>query len=700
MAGAALAASLAACGGGGGSAGTTGGTNGGGGGTTTTVATPTLVIDIVDSTGASTSTVATTSTYTAKALAKDGSGAPLADQIVTFTADSSLAKFIPASGTALTGADGIARVQIVPASATAAGAGTLQATATLKGTAVTSNAKAFSVPQGISGDTQTAKVANFVMLLDRSTLSNASTATAKLTVVAVDANNNVVPNAVVNVVTDNNTFFTPGGTTTDSSGIFTGTITNGGDKSNRSVTVSVTINGHTQTSVLQIVGSQISLSVTPAIPSLGASAVLTARLTDATGTGIAGQKLAFVSDLAGISGANPTTDSNGNVAINFTAPNTAGSHVISVTGSGVTSQISVQVGSSVSIPAANIPAGVTPSLSALPNVVAPNTAGSTSNQSQLKFLMIDGSNQPVPNVRVRFEIVSTGLGSFDSTISSGTSTVYTNAAGEATASFIPGTTVSPTDGVSVRACYQATEFSPATQCTNSVIVKLTVAQIGLAISIGDDNTLQSADGTYVKKFVVSVVDAAGRAVAGAPVDISLDITHYGKGDYLYGGTAIYEYLDSTGTPVSTLSGLTLVPSSLTGFYPSDPTTDPTAFKSRVWCRNEDLNRNGIVDAGENINGSVDSFGQPVLEPRRSDIVLSYVDPSSPKTDASGLIQIQVQYSQRFATWLAYRIRVSTSVAGSQGSAERLFVTDAAQADASNGSFRTPPYGTGSCSSPN
>ncbi|HUR88428.1 MAG TPA: Ig-like domain-containing protein [Ramlibacter sp.] len=681
FAGAALVATLAACGGGGGSAGTTTGGNNGGGGTggTTTVATPTLVLDIVDSTGATTSTVSSTSNIFAKATATDGNGGALSGEVITFSTDNSLARFIPASGTALTGSNGVAMVQITPASTTSAGAGTLQATATLKGTGV-STSKSYTVPLGQSVDTQTAKVSNFVVLLDKTTLTNASTATAKLTVVAVDANNNIVPSAAVHVTTNSNTFFTPGSTTTDAQGIFTGTVSNAGDKTDRQVTVSTTINGKTINTQLQIAGSQIALTVTPSVPSPGAPATLTAHLTDSSSAAIAGTTLLLTSDIAALNNKSQATDANGNVIINFTAPSSAGSYQIAAAGSGVTTQQSLQVGSSVSIPVAVIPGGVAPSLTSLPNVIKANLSGSTTNQAQIKFVMIDSNNVPVPNVRVRFDITSTGLGSFDASMSTGTSTVYTNAAGVATANFIAGTTSSPTNGVIVRACYQATDFTSSTQCPNSVNTNLTVTGQALAVSIGDDNVLGvGVGGTYIKKFVVTVADASGGPVADAPVDISVDITHYGKGDFL----------QDTTFPLSINASNTYVP---------DATTSPSAYGSRVSCVNEDANRNGIVDPGENINGSIDSSGQPTLDPRKSDIIISYV--AGNKTDARGVLVIQVEYSQRFATWLAYRIRASTSVSGSQGNAERSFVTDFALGDAPNGSFRTPPYGTGACNNPN
>ncbi|MBC7604505.1 MAG: hypothetical protein H7255_17820, partial [Ramlibacter sp.] len=339
------------------------------------------------------------------------------------------------------------------------------------------------------------------------------------------------------------------------------------------------------------------------------------------------------------------------------------------------------------IPVAVIPFGAFPSLAADPNVLAPNSSGSTTSQSQLKFLLLNAANQPVPNVRVRFQIASVGLGSFDSTVSTGASTIYTNASGVAAAAFIPGSTGSPTDGITVRACYKASDFSNGTECPNSVDVRLTIAAQALAVSIGNDNEIQKGAGTYTKQFVVTVADSAGRAVPNAAVDISLDITHYAKGTFD----------QANSFPQGPGSDLIYVPNKTFDPTPPPPGTPAT---QRVSCINEDLNRNGFVDQFENINNSKDSFGQDTLEPRRSDILLSYANPSVTKTDASGILLIQVTYSQRFATWLSYRIRATTTVAGSQGSAERAFVTSFLLGDEINGSFLIAPYGQHSCSDPN
>ncbi|HKB54911.1 MAG TPA: hypothetical protein VKD22_13020, partial [Ramlibacter sp.] len=128
--------------------------------------------------------------------------------------------------------------------------------------------------------------------------------------------------------------------------------------------------------------------------------------------------------------------------------------------------------------------------------------------------------------------------------------------------------------------------------------------------------------------------------------------------------------------------------------------DPVAAQQRVWCANEDLNRNGNVDPGENLDGSVDSNGQPTLDPRKSDLLISYDDPTVTTTNSDGILVIKVEYSQRFATWLAYKVRVTAKVSGSQGMAERLFVTSFIEGDDKNGSFLQPPYGTNACQTPN
>ncbi|MEZ0308684.1 MAG: hypothetical protein ACAH21_12215 [Ramlibacter sp.] len=680
-----FAALMTACGGGGGSPGTVPGV-------IDTPAKPTILVDIVTGAGVGTTTVSTGTATFARAQVFTAAGAKVPNTVVSFTSSSGLASFSPSTGTALTDANGIATVQILPAS-TGGGAEVLNADATVSGVAATQGKYSFQVISSVP-DSPTARVKNFILLLDKSSLSNSGTSTAKLTVTAVDANNNVVSGAAVGVATDGNSIFTPGGTSTDASGQYTGQISAGSDKSDRTVLVTVTINGIVKQTSLQIVGSTISITMTPTVLSPSGQATAVARVVDGASVPIANTMVTFTGDIPQLSNRQVLTDASGNATATFLAPAAAGSYVVKAAASGVTTQVSVQVGASSAIPSAVIPAGTLPSLAANPNVLSPNTAGSTTNQSQLRFLALSGSNQPIANVRVRFSVASTGVGSAESTISTGTTTVYTNSAGVATAAFIPGATESPTDGVIVRACYKATEFTSAGDCPNSVDVHLTITKLPLAVSIGNNNemTKGAGGGTYIRTFVVTVADAAGRAVSGAEVDISLDITHYGKG----------LASQDISFPLALSAAYTYVP---------DATTDPATYGARVSCINEDFNRNGFVDTNvvppwstmtmnENVNGSVDSFGQPTLEPRRSDIIISYSNPTVKTTNSSGVLLIQVEYSQRFATWLSYRVRATTNVAGSQGSAERAFVTELLEGDQDNCSCITPPYGVAACNSVN
>ena len=148
-----VVAAIAGCGGGGGGGSTststtclpfsTGcSTSGGSGGTTTASAAVTLSIL---SNGKATTILPSTGSVTVQALVTDTTGAVAKSKLVTFSADSTLAKFVPSTGTALTDSNGIATVSMSAASLSAAGAGIVTATATVDGTTAASGTAAFQV---------------------------------------------------------------------------------------------------------------------------------------------------------------------------------------------------------------------------------------------------------------------------------------------------------------------------------------------------------------------------------------------------------------------------------------------------------------------------------------------------------------------------------------------------------------------------
>jgi hypothetical protein len=543
-------------------------------------------------------------------------------------------------------------------------------------------------------------VTDMVLFMDKATITNSGSDKAQLTVIALDSSRNVVSGATVAVTTDQNSVFIPsGGATTNAQGTYTGNVSIGGDKSNRAITITVTINGIVRRTSVQVIGSKLTISAQPSTLAPGQAGAVSVLLQDSVLNPIPGVTITLSGSVPGVTGQTIVTDFSGQASQTFTAPATAGSFTIGASGNGVTSATAqVQVVAAGIIPPAVIPPPVNPgdpapapSLSASPNVLAVNTLGSTANRSTLRFLFLDGQGNPIKNVRVRFDDMTTGLAAVGSSITSGTQTLYTDNSGQVTAQYISGQNFSPTNGVTIRACYSVNDLaapapagSTPTCPEQSLLTSLTVAGTALAVSIGDDNLLEKGNGTYIKRFAITVADSAGRAVANAPVDISLNLTHYGKAG-AWSNPALSTVPSDTTTKTYTFTV---------------STASGTATFTHTWCLNEDLNRNGVADPLENIDGSVDANGQPTLQPRRSDMIISYDNPAVTTTNSSGILIIRVEYSQRYGGWLAYKIRVTANVGGSQGLAERPFVTDVLQADVGNGSFLTPAYGVNACNVPN
>lgn len=501
---------------------------------------------------------------------------------------------------------------------------------------------------GTGGTPATPTAASFVFTLDKSSISNAGSDKALLTITALDSSRNVVSGIPVSVSVDSG-IYTPITSTTDTTGQASGNISIGGDKANRNITATINVGGQTGTAVIAVTGSQISLTSLPATPSPGASVQLAVKATDANGAAIAGANV----QLGGTLGFTQSvaTDTSGNASVTLTAaPSTVGTYTITAAGLGVTSSRDVQVvGAGSGIPDA-IGVISAASLAINPNSISPNVTGATTNRAAIRAVFQNASNQAIPNVRVRFEIVPPALGSGEQ-ISTGTTTLYSDASGVATADYIAGTRTSPTDGVTIRACYGGSDASIAgVLCPNVVSATLTVAGQPLSITLGDNNELAKGGNnlTYIKKFDVAVADAAGNAVANAIVSASVDITRYEKG--LYAGP-------------------------------------------RFSCLNQDTNRNGFLDANEKLY-----LTHNELSPRKADVILSFLGANT--TGANGRATIQVEYPQNVATWLNYSVRVTTNVAGSEGTAVKSYITSFVIGDDTNGSFLTAPYGINDCATAN
>ena len=196
------------------------------------------------------------------------------------------------------------------------------------------------------------------------------------------------------------------------------------------------------------------------------------------------------------------------------------------------------------------------SLAASPSVI-PVNSGSTSNRSELRALFLGAGNAPVQNVRVRFDLAG-DVNSIGGSVTSGTNVVYSDANGVATTAYVPGSRFSPTDGLTVRACWSENDF-PAGTCPKATTATLTVISEALSVSISTNALIEIGPTglDYIKKYLVQVNDSSGNAKAGVQVSPSIDLVRYFKGEWVVVG-------------------------------------DKWAKVQRASCDNEDLNRNGVL----------------------------------------------------------------------------------------------------------
>jgi hypothetical protein len=183
-------------------------------------------------------------------------------------------------------------------------------------------------------------VTDMVLFMDKTSINNSGSDQAKLTVQALDSSRNVVSGATVAVTTDGNSVFIPtGGNTTNAQGTYTGNVFIGSDKSNRAITISVTINGIVRRTSVQVIGSKLSVQAQPSTLAPGQAGTISALLQDSSLNPIGGTTVTLTGTLPGAVGQTAVTDFSGQASFNFTAPSTTGTFTIGATGSGVTAAI-------------------------------------------------------------------------------------------------------------------------------------------------------------------------------------------------------------------------------------------------------------------------------------------------------------------------------------------------------------------------
>ncbi len=490
---------------------------------------------------------------------------------------------------------------------------------------------------------------NLTLVLDTASIQNTGAATVKATATATTSAGQALTGIPVSFAVDNGATFTQSSATTAADGTSVATVSTGADPSNRLITVTATSGSLTASGTFAVTGSVLTATGSAVVVPSSANNQIIFRLTNANGAGIANQPISVVAGALGTTSG--TTDVNGNYIYTYTAPASAGSLDIVATAGGVSKTLTVLVQSGAGSIAPAVGPISSASVSANPSVVSTNSAA-TNNRTEIRALFVGSGNAAVPRVRVRFDL-NGDPNNIGGTFSTGTSVIYSDASGIASTAYVPGAKASPTNGVTIRACYDINDFA-ASACPNQTTATITVASDPLSVTIGSNDKVAAgaADLTYIRKFVVLVVDASGKAKANVDIIPSIDLDTYWK-----------------------------------GYYTRSTAWDQNA--NAGGCANEDINRNGVLQIVEDINHSA------AIEPRKSDVAVSIV--GTGKTDDSGLAIVQIEYPQNIATWARVKILVSaTGVSGTEGRAtwtEVLPAPATAFTQQSAPAFIDSPYGT-------
>ncbi|MDB5874874.1 MAG: Ig-like, group 1 [Ramlibacter sp.] len=564
-------------------------------------------------------------------------------------------------------------------------------------------------------------------------LSSASSSSVSFTVVAKDANNQAIPNQTVTFSASSGNLagaLPPPKTGAAGEAITTVSLSPGGDPTIREITVTASSGGVSKSIVIPVVGTALSLSGDASIL-LGGVTTYTAKALDSAGRPISGASMTVSSSLA--NNLNPstlTTDAQGAATFIYTA-NHSGLDTLTLTGLGTTARTNVSVsgddfsfespssgtniivGSSQTVTVRFLSGGVgaagrqvtfsttrgtiipntattdangrasavlssstsgpanviaqvssaqatlpvafiatTPAslvLQANPGSLPPNTGSTSTNQAALQAIVRDAAGNPVPGRVVNFSAITDGSNGI---ISPGSGT--TDANGTVVAQFIPGGLATAANGVVISATVQGTAISGT--------ASLTVSGQALFISIASGNVISNLDvTTYQKEFSVYVTDANGAPAANRVVNLSVFPDTYGKG---------------------TLSFV-------------DPTGWQYSAGSPTFCPNEDVNRNGILNVGEDTNGDGRlTPGLPVI-----------VSPATVTTASNGFATFFLQFGENFVPWLATTITARASVGGTESVQSQRYFLEGVASDFTSAANPpqgvVSPYGTDtSCQSPN
>jgi len=585
---------------------------------------------------------------------------------------------------------------------------------------------AFTGGGGGGGNANTG-VAALTLLTSSPTIPSDGSAPAQISAFARNSSNQFVANVPV-IFTASSGGLQITQNVTDDNGLATATLSAAGDPTNRTITVTAVSGAATATLNINVEGTTLIVQGPQAL-ALGQQGSFTATLRDAGNDPITGRTLTVASQRSNtLSAASVTTDTNGQASFTMTVAN-SGSDTITVSGIGLSATQTVAVNSDsfrFTSPAASteVPLNTPQSFSvtwtvngtpvvgqvvnfsttrgtvtptsiatnasgvATASVTATNagggvitaTSGANSTTLPLEFVALtpnsieaqassfaiatgqsstvtavvrDATGNLVKNQNIDFTLADVTGG----TLSVGTA--VTDSQGRAQTVYTASSTTSANGGVVITARVRGTAITDD--------VALTVARREVFISLGTGNEIaEPTPSRYEIEYVVQVTDSNGNGVPNVPVSMRLLSYKYFKGYRVAG-------------PNSWLTQYTV--------------TASTSFIG-AGCDDEDVDRDGTLDPGEDFNGNglIDAGN------------VALVSPANVQTNADGFVNVRVSYPQEYAYYLQVDLSASTTVQGTEYVRTNRFMLPGSSGDFSNLQNGPPgpfsPFGiAASCSDP-
>lgn len=690
--------------------------NSGGSGTVTI----SMQLALTDANGQPSTSLSESTPLTLTATATDSNGDPVTDTLVTYTFQpEDLAIFGNDSGTASTDANGVATIEILVGENS--GAGEIVA-------ALSSGEEATTTFNSAGTTFVGEQPASLDLFASSIQLASSGSDEIELIALVKDANNVLLEGVDVTFSVNSEASLQVTQGTTGADGIARALLDTQNKPENRTITVIATASGlaESQTLDIKVIGTQINIDgASSAI--IDAAVLITISLVDSDGKGIANTELTLSTLTGTLNDTSPTTASSGQVTVEYVA-SASGEDVITASALNVESRFDIViqqddfsfttvptkeialkdsgililtwlrdevefVGGNISFTSSRgtitLADSVTDTNGQASFSIKSDNAGFASISATGTATGTDGEVVTV-NARAEVEFVATVAhsiivdGTPDTVGPDGQTSTITAVVRDAAGNLVKGKVINfVVDDVSggnisvnqattdrsgiASTVYQSNAVSTfeavkvyATVNDDQSIsdfTSLTVGDRAFDISIGTGRLIEiPTDSSYSKEFSVFVTDPDSNPVENVNLTFSATPEKFALGGVYRKGFWVYnEDIDVWQTFVTAV------------------------------CANEDVDGNGILDAGEDTNGD----GQ--LTPGNVASI-----PATGLTDENGQMLVDISYAKQFGAWVDITIAVNGESAGSEASETQNFSLGVAASDLTDEASPPPssPYGVG------